>query len=105
MLETLKYIAKSPAQEHGGFHPNTVDAAKWAIAEISRLRKLELINGNPDAVADLVAACRKHRKEMRDSFCSNCEDDGNADCEGRWNEDIPCSLFVMSQALDKLGGA
>ena len=39
-LETLKYITESPAQEDGGFHPNTVAAAKWAVEEIAALRHM-----------------------------------------------------------------
>ena len=35
---TLKYIAESPAERHGGFAPQTVVAAKWALAEIERLK-------------------------------------------------------------------
>lgn len=38
-MDTLKYIADSPPRECGGFHEYTVDAAKWAIAEIDRLTK------------------------------------------------------------------
>lgn len=36
-LEILKYIADSPPAEHGGFHENTIAAAKWALAEIARI--------------------------------------------------------------------
>lgn len=35
----LEYIAASPAQEHGGFHPRVVAAAGGAMAEITRLRE------------------------------------------------------------------
>jgi septal ring factor EnvC (AmiA/AmiB activator) len=38
MRDVLNYIIESPPQEHGGFHPTTVEAAKWAVAEIDRLR-------------------------------------------------------------------
>jgi hypothetical protein len=33
----LKYIADSPPREHGGFHPQTVDIAKQALARIEYL--------------------------------------------------------------------
>lgn len=36
--EILKYIAASPAKEHGGFDERTVAAAKWALQEIEHLR-------------------------------------------------------------------
>jgi len=35
---TLQYIAESPAERHGGFAPQTVAAAKWALDEIERLQ-------------------------------------------------------------------
>lgn len=38
-MDTLKYIADSPPRECGGFHEYTVEAAKWAIAEIERLTR------------------------------------------------------------------
>jgi len=38
LLAELKYIADSPAQEHGGFHPRVVAAAQGALAEIGRLK-------------------------------------------------------------------
>jgi len=38
-IEILRYITESPPQEYGGFAPQTVEAAKWAIAEIERLEK------------------------------------------------------------------
>lgn len=34
MLDTLKYIASSPPRENGGFHPQTIAAAKWALETI-----------------------------------------------------------------------
>jgi hypothetical protein len=37
-IEILDYIAQSPAQEHGGFHENTVKAAIGALAMIAELR-------------------------------------------------------------------
>lgn len=36
-LEILQYIAASPPAEHGGFHENTIAAAKWALQEIADL--------------------------------------------------------------------
>lgn len=39
-LETLRYITKSPPQEHGGFHPYTVLCARSALYHIARLRRL-----------------------------------------------------------------
>ena len=39
VIEGLRYIADSPPREHGGFHPNAVQAARDAIAEIARLRE------------------------------------------------------------------
>jgi rubrerythrin len=36
-MGTLKYIADSPAEQHGGFAKQTVEAAQWALAEIERL--------------------------------------------------------------------
>jgi hypothetical protein len=36
--ETLKYIAESPASQYGGFAPEIIDAAKWAVTEIGQLR-------------------------------------------------------------------
>jgi len=38
LLGELEYIAASPAQEHGGFHPRVVAAATAAKTEILRLR-------------------------------------------------------------------
>jgi len=38
LLGELEYIAASPAQEHGGFHPRVVAAASAAKAEILRMR-------------------------------------------------------------------
>lgn len=35
--EILQYIAASPPHEHGGFHENTIAAAKWALQEIADL--------------------------------------------------------------------
>jgi hypothetical protein len=35
----LRYIAASPAREHGGFHPEAVRTAKSALRLIARLRK------------------------------------------------------------------
>lgn len=48
-IPTLEYIADSPPQEHGGFHPNTVQCAKDALATIAWLREVN---------ADLLAACK-----------------------------------------------
>lgn len=39
LLDALRYIANSPAREHGGFHPSAVLTAKRAIREILRLRR------------------------------------------------------------------
>ena len=38
-LDGLRYIAKSPKPEHGGFHPQTVAIAKSALHHIKRLRE------------------------------------------------------------------
>jgi hypothetical protein len=38
ILEELRYIADSPTREHGGFHEQTVTAARRAIEEITHLR-------------------------------------------------------------------
>lgn len=38
VLSGLAYIADSPSEEHGGFHPNAVETAKKAIALIEALR-------------------------------------------------------------------
>ena len=62
-LETLKYITESPAQEDGGFHPNTVAAAKWAVAEIAELR--QIING-------LIKTC-DHEHEWEGNKCKICQ--------------------------------
>lgn len=35
----LKYIARSPKQEDGGFHPEAITTAKAAIREIYKLRR------------------------------------------------------------------
>lgn len=35
----LAYIAASPPREHGGFHPQVVETAKAAIAELASLRE------------------------------------------------------------------
>ena len=35
----LQYIADSPAQENGGFHPQTVETAKKALARIEELER------------------------------------------------------------------
>ena len=35
----LRYIARSPAREHGGFHPETVKIAKQSIRLILKLKK------------------------------------------------------------------
>lgn len=40
LLASLYYITESPPQEHGGFHPQTVQIARDAAAEIARLRKI-----------------------------------------------------------------
>lgn len=39
MKEILQYIAASPSAEHGGFHENTIAAAKWALQEIADLQQ------------------------------------------------------------------
>jgi hypothetical protein len=36
-IELLEYIADSPHVGAGGFHPNTVAAAKWALDYIAEL--------------------------------------------------------------------
>jgi hypothetical protein len=36
----LRYIADSPTEDHGGFHPRVVTAAKDALAELERVRGL-----------------------------------------------------------------
>lgn len=39
----LRYIASSPPQEHGGFHPEAVSIAKAALRLIAKLgREIEL---------------------------------------------------------------
>ncbi len=39
LIERLQYIADSPDREHGGFHPEVVQTAKDAIAELTALRE------------------------------------------------------------------
>ncbi len=59
VLDGLRYIADSPAQEHGGFHPNAVQTAKLAILHIDALsrllyraiRELEYVQQVPGALA------------------------------------------------------
>ena len=51
LLEELKYIAESPATEHGGFHPRVVAAAKGAIERLA-------------GQSDWIAALRKLRNEV-----------------------------------------
>lgn len=38
LMSGLAYIADSPPQKYGGFHPNAIATAKEALAEIRRLR-------------------------------------------------------------------
>ena len=40
IIAGLEYIALSPAQEHGGFHPNAVRTAQAALGEICRQRAI-----------------------------------------------------------------
>lgn len=40
VISELQYIADSPAQEHGGFHPNAVAAAKAGIEMIRELEEV-----------------------------------------------------------------
>lgn len=35
----LKYIAKSPRKEHGGFHPETINVAKSALRYLAAKKK------------------------------------------------------------------
>jgi hypothetical protein len=44
-IGTLKYIAESPPEAHGGFAAQTVEAAKWALAEIERLSTADCSHG------------------------------------------------------------
>jgi hypothetical protein len=66
MMDTLEYIASGPAQEHGGFDPQTIAAAKWVVARVKELEEtlgqvgtvLELNNLLPDtrgAIRDVLA--------------------------------------------------
>lgn len=61
-IEILKYIAESPPQEVGGFHENTINAAKSAL---HYLHKSEPLN---DMVRDdkmkLLDDCIKEFKEI-----------------------------------------
>lgn len=38
-ITTLRYIAASPKHEHGGFHPQAVDAAKSALFYIRQFKR------------------------------------------------------------------
>jgi hypothetical protein len=47
VIVALRYIASSPAPEHGGFHLEAVRTARRAIREIQRLRrKLKRLNSH-----------------------------------------------------------
>lgn len=39
VINQLRYIADSPSQKYGGFHPNAVKAAKDAIAYIAQQKE------------------------------------------------------------------
>ena len=65
-METLRYIADSPPEAHGGFAKQTVEAAQWALAEIERLQA---------EVESLKASCNYAVKELA------CVDCGSAPLE------------------------
>ena len=59
----LQYIVDSPAQEHGGFHPRTVQIARLALVEMGHLRRqhrslfLDLEQALDDWIATYAAEC------------------------------------------------
>lgn len=61
VLDGLRYIADSPPPEFGGFHPEAVQTAIWAIAEIERLRAINvgLINARAAAAEVLARVASK----------------------------------------------
>src|SRR5690242_14885157 len=61
----LKYIISSPAQGHGGFHPNTVEIAKSALETIQALTKRTHTN---DTYFLKVAVEKVNLEEERDSL-------------------------------------
>ena len=38
-IETAKYIISSPTEEHGGFHPQTVEACKTALSILLHVKE------------------------------------------------------------------
>jgi len=73
VIDGLKYIAESPSREHGGFHPQTVQIAKDALAEIERLRTALLLyheawNG---CEGDWKTAMREASKEAESVLWQN----------------------------------
>lgn len=66
VLSALRYIADSPAREHGGFHGEAAVAARDAIAEIERLRA-EIKELRADAKALFNVYLATIRQPRRDS--------------------------------------
>lgn len=50
VIRDLEYIASSPSREYGGFHPNAINVAKQAIAELRRLSIPEPAAPAPDVL-------------------------------------------------------
>jgi hypothetical protein len=65
-IGTLKYIAESPPEAHGGFAAQTVEAAKWALAEIERLQA-ELAQEQQRNLLN-VACCEQQVKDLKAEF-------------------------------------
>ncbi len=65
VLNGLDYIAASPAQEHGGFHPETMRIAQNAVTEIRNLRDALR------ALLEMVDSLGAHGP-CKNARCSSC---------------------------------
>lgn len=63
LIERLQYIADSPDREHGGFHPEVVQTARDAIAELTAVREF---------VASLNFPIRTKRGDIYDRPNGKC---------------------------------
>jgi hypothetical protein len=67
-MGTLRYIADSPPEAHGGFAEQTVAAAKWALAEIERLQaendRLRAAAAQAIEVLERVPGAYQKREEL-----------------------------------------